>query len=124
MKEEKANLRLGPGTHFSKSWEVFKYMPLHPIEEKKGWIKTKDVDGEVHWVFSGLTTKKYRCAVVKVSKANLRVGPGVQFKVVEELSPISKYSCFQVILEEKGWVKVKDIYNDTYWISKKLVWIN
>ncbi|RMG67482.1 MAG: hypothetical protein D6710_11350, partial [Nitrospirae bacterium] len=67
-----ANLRSGPGTNYDKVLQVFKYMPLKKLESKGDWIKVKDVDGDVYWIYGKLVSNKIRCAVVKVDKANVR----------------------------------------------------
>jgi SH3-like domain-containing protein len=117
-----ANLRRGPGTKYEKSWEVFKYMPFNKVSIKGNWYKVKDVDGDVHWVYKKLVTEKFKCAVVKVDKANIRSGPGTNNKAVA-LSPALKYDSFKVIKTKDSWVKVIDEFGDTGWIFKKLLWL-
>jgi SH3-like domain-containing protein len=117
-----ANLRRGPGTKYEKSWEVFKYMPFNKVSKKGNWYKVKDVDGDVHWVYTKLVTEKFKCAVVKVNKANIRSGPGTKNSIVA-LSPALKYDSFKVIKTKDSWVKVVDEFGDTGWIFKKLLWL-
>ncbi|HDH53730.1 MAG TPA: hypothetical protein ENH24_04520 [Nitrospirae bacterium] len=117
-----ANLRSGPGTKYEKTWEVFKYMPLKKLSKKGNWYKVKDVDGDIHWVYRKLVTDKFRCAVVKVDKANVRSGPGTGYSK-KALSPVLKYDSFKVIKIKPSWVKVIDEFDDTGWIFRKLLWI-
>ncbi len=117
-----ANLRNGPGTNYEKTWEVFKYMPFKKITKKGNWHKVKDVDGDIHWVYRKLVTEKFRCAVVKVDKANVRSGPGTRYSK-NALSPALKYDSFKILKKKGSWVKVKDEYGDSGWIFKKLLWI-
>ncbi|GBD96268.1 MAG TPA: hypothetical protein ENG83_02905 [Nitrospirae bacterium] len=117
-----ANLRGGPGTKYEKTWEVFKYMPLKKLSKKGNWYKVKDVDGDIHWVYRKLVTDKFRCAVVKVDKANVRSGPGTGYSK-KALSPVLKYDSFKVIKIKPSWVKVIDEFDDTGWIFRKLLWI-
>lgn len=117
-----ANLRKGPGTNYEKTWEVFKYMPFRKLSKKGEWYKVQDVDSDVHWIYGKLVTDKFNCAVVKKDEVNVRSGPGQKYKK-NNLSPAIKYESFKVI-ERKGlWVKVKDEFNDTGWIFRKLLWI-
>ncbi len=118
----KANLRSGPGVKHEKTWQVFKYVPFEKLTRKGSWYKVKDVDGDVHWIYSNLVTERFRCAVVKVEKANVRNGPGTTYKK-NILSPAFKYYSFRVLDIKGSWVKVKDEYGDTGWIFRKLVWI-
>jgi SH3-like domain-containing protein len=117
-----ANLRKGPGTKYDKTWEVFKYMPFLKIGQKGNWYKVKDVDGDIHWIYKKLVTDKFRCAVVKVDKANVRSGPGTKYSK-KALSPALKYDSFKVLKIKSSWVKVIDEFGDTGWIFRKLLWI-
>ncbi len=117
-----ANLRKGPGTKYEKTWEVFKYMPFKKISTKGNWYKVKDVDGDVHWVYKKLVTTIFKCAVVKVDKANVRSGPGVQHSKTA-LSPALKYDVFKVVQTKSSWVKLVDEFGDTGWILGKLLWV-
>ena len=117
-----ANLRGGPGTKYEKTWEVFKYMPLSRLSKKGNWYKVKDVDGDIHWIYRKLVTDKFRCAVVKVDKANVRSGPGTRYSK-KAMSPALKYDSFKVIKIKPSWVKVIDEFGDTGWIFRKLLWV-
>jgi len=122
VKVTEANLRKGPGTNYDKTWEVFKYMPFKKLAKKGRWYKVRDVDGDVHWIYSKLVTDKFECAVVKVDEANVRSGPGIKYKKTA-LSPVIKYESFKVIKRKGSWVKVVDEFGDTGWIYRKLLWI-
>ncbi len=122
VKTETANLRSGPGTRYERTWQVFKYMPLERIGRKGNWYKVRDVDGDVHWIYRKLVTSKYRCAVVKVKKANIRKGPGKKFSTTP-LSPAIKYDTFRVLKIKGEWVKVVDEFGEGGWIHKNLLWI-
>jgi SH3-like domain-containing protein len=117
-----ANLRSGPGTKYNKTWEVFKYMPFKRLSKKGNWYKVKDVDGDIHWIYRKLITSKFKCAVVKVEKANIRNGPGTNYSK-NALSPSLKYDSFKVLQIRSSWVKVIDEFGDKGWISRKLLWI-
>jgi|Deesub1362A_J573_1020465.scaffolds.fasta_scaffold09915_2 SH3-like domain-containing protein len=118
-----ANLRRGPGTKYEKTWQVFRYMPFKRLAKKGNWYKVEDVDGDVHWIYRKLVTDKFRCAVVKVPKANVRTGPGTNYPKNSLLSPAIKYDSFKVISIKSSWVKVMDEFGDTGWIHRNLLWI-
>jgi SH3-like domain-containing protein len=122
IKVPEANLRHGPGTNYEKSWEVFKYMPLKKIGEKGSWYHMQDVDGDEHWVYSKLLTNGMRCAVVKVETANVRTGPGTNYKA-SPLSPVEKYYAFKIVESRGDWVKVEDEVLNEGWVYKPLLWI-
>ena len=117
-----ANLRNGPGTKYKKTWEVFKYMPFKKLSKKGNWYKVQDVDGDIHWIYKKLVTDKFKCAVVKVEKANIRNGPGINYSK-NALSPSLKYDSFKVLQTKSSWVKVVDEFGDKGWISRKLLWV-
>ncbi len=118
-----ANLRSGPGTKYKKTWEVFKYMPFKKVSAQGDWYKVKDVDGDAHWVFRKLITEKYKCAVVKVDRVNVRSGAGTNYSK-SALSPALKYDSFRVIKIKSKWVNVEDEFGDKGWIFRNLLWIN
>ena len=121
---KKANLRSGPSTKKQITWEVFMYMPLVRLNRKGSWYQVKDFEGDTHWVFKNLVTTKFKCAVVKVDKANLRIGPGSKFRQPSDLPSVKKYTVFKLIKIKGQWAQVKDSFGDTHWVFRKLVWIN
>ena len=48
IKNERANLRKGPGIQYEKLWEVFKYMPFKKLGFKGKWKRIQDVDGDIY----------------------------------------------------------------------------
>lgn len=117
-----ANLRGGPGTHFEKSWEVFKFMPLASLGKKGKWFRVKDVDGDTHWIHRTLVSTTLDCAVVKAKAANVRSGPGTRYRLTP-LGTVQKYYSFKVLSSTKKWVKVEDEVANRGWIAKTLLWI-
>ena len=122
VKVPDANLRSGPGTKYKKTWEVFKYMPFKQLSKKGNWYRVQDVDGDIHWIYTKLITNKFKCAVVKVEKANIRNGPGTNHSKIA-LSPSLKYDSYKVLKITSSWVRVLDEFGDKGWISRKLLWI-
>jgi len=122
VKVPEANLRSGPGTNHKKTWQVFKYMPLEKISAKGDWYKVRDVDGDVHWIFSRLVTDGFKCAVVKVDEANIRTGPGTNHPKTD-MSPALRYYSYRVLKIDGKWVQLKDEYDNTAWIYRNLLWI-
>lgn len=117
-----ANLRSGPGTKYKKNWQVYKYMPFRRMSRKGNWYMVRDVDGDEHWIHKKIVTSKIQCAVVKVEKANIRSGPGIDFAKADT-SPAIKYDSYKVLKIKGLWVKVLDEYGDKGWIYRKLLWI-
>ncbi|GBE03794.1 bacterial SH3 domain protein [bacterium BMS3Abin09] len=122
VKVPDANLRSGPSTKSKKTWAVFKYMPFKKLSKKGNWYKVRDVDGDIHWIYTKLVTNKFKCAVVKVEKANIRNGPGTNYNT-NALSPSLKYDSYKVLQTKSSWVNVIDEFGDKGWIYRKLLWI-
>ena len=122
VKDKKANLRSGPGKHNEKLWTVLKYMPFRQIGREGKWLKVKDLDGDIYWIYRTITTKAYMCAVIKNHKTNLRQGPGTKFPQVE-WSPIDKYFSMKVLKIKESWVHAEDSTGDRAWVHRSLVWI-
>ena len=122
IQNERANLRKGPGTKHEKLWEVFKYMPFKQLSIKGAWKRIQDLDGDIYWVYSPLTTQKYKCAVIKNNKTNLRTGPGTKFPKVP-WSPVDKFFSMKVLKIKQNWVHIEDSAGDKAWIYRPLVWI-
>ena len=66
IKNERANLRKGPGTKHEKLWEVFKYMPFKQLGVKGAWKRIQDVDGDNYWVHGPLTTQEYKLSLIHI----------------------------------------------------------
>ena len=99
-------------------------MPLQKIRKKGSWYQVKDFEGDMHWVYQALVTSQFRCAIIKVDKANLRTGPGTGFPKAADLPVAEKYMSFQLLKVKKGWAQIKDTYNGKYWVFRKLIWVN
>lgn len=117
-----ANLRSGPGTDNQKTWTVYMYMPFKVLEQKDGWYKVEDVDGDVHWIFGKLVDEKMQCATVKVDKANVRSGPGTDYDKTP-LDHYEHYHSFKVVKDKGEWVQIIDENGNEGWVFKNLIWI-
>lgn len=122
INKKKANLRQGPGLNYEKLWEVFRYMPFQQLGKKGEWLRVKDMDGDIYWVHRRLTTKAFKCAVIKKNNTNLRTGPGTHFKKVKRIQG-KKYFSLKVLKIKNNWVQVVDAWGDQAWIYRPLVWI-
>ena len=97
-------------------------MPFKQLGVKGAWKRIQDVDGDIYWVHGPLTTQKYKCAVIKNNKTNLRSGPGTNFPTVS-WSPQDKFFSMKVLKIKKNWVHIEDSSGDEAWVYRPLVWI-
>ena len=117
---QRANLRAGPGKNHRITWEVHRNMPLVQVGEEGEWVKVRDVDGDIHWIFGSLVSAGFKCVTVRAPKANIRKKPSSR---AELWFTVEKYSSFR-FLEKKGkWMKIqKD--QQVMWVFHTLVWPN
>lgn len=118
VNKDGANIRSGPGTNEEVYWEVFKDFPLKVVQRKDKWAKIEDFEGDSGWIFDSLLSDK-KTVIIKVKKANIRVGPGENYEVVAS----ALYGVvFAPTKTEGEWLQVSHTDGTTGWIHKSLVW--
>jgi SH3-like domain-containing protein len=118
VKGSVANIRALPNTGSDTLWQVEKYHPLLVIEKKGKWFRVKDFEGDRGWIFSTLVDQT-ATIIVKVSRANIRTGPGTQHDLAFDAG---KGTPFKVLEKNKRWLKVQHSDGDVGWIFTSLVW--
>jgi len=120
---DNVNLRSGPGTKYSVKWKYGSGFPLKVVQEKGGWLKVEDFEGDTVWLYQKLpSTSGHR--IVKVhknenKKVNIRSGPGTKNKVVGK----AYYGVvFKTIKQQNGWAQVKHDSGLEGWIKRSLLW--
>ncbi|WP_284335657.1 SH3 domain-containing protein [Comamonas sp. NoAH] len=114
----KVNIRASASTKSDITWELTDGYPMQVMQKRGNWLKVKDFEGELGWVYRPLTGKKAH-HIVKSETANMRSGPGTQNRKVGRLQ---KYDLVQTLEKKNGWVKGRASDGKTGWISKKLLW--
>ena len=112
------NIRTTPSTKAEVAWELERGYPLQVPQRTGKWLKVKDFEGSLGWVYKPLTGKQAH-HVVKANTANIRKGPGTQYRKVGSLE---KYELFKTLDKQSGWVKGKTSEGQVGWVSKKLLW--
>ena len=118
VKASRANLRAGPGTDHRITWEVNRYMPLVQVGTEGDWLKVKDVDGDIHWIFKPLVTSEIDCVTISAPKANIRKKPTTRS---DKWFTVEKYTSFKRIGRKDKWIKI-EYERETMWIFHTLVW--
>ena len=112
------NIRSGPTIKDEIYWEVFKGFPLKITKRQGSWAKTEDFEGDTGWIFSNLLSTK-KTVIVKVKKANLRMGPGKNYEIVAS----ALYGVvFKPGKKDGEWLQVSHDDGTKGWIHKSLVW--
>ncbi len=122
VKSTKAFLRAGPGTSHKVTWTVGRYMPFLRVDTKGNWSKVKDVDNQVHWIYTGILTQGFKCLVIKARKANLRTQPGGRFPRANYRAA-DKYEAFKRLDKKHGWYHVVNDVGEKGWVHESLVWV-
>lgn len=120
---EKVQLRSGPGTKYTAKYQYGDGYPLKVITEKGKWVKVKDFENDVGWVYKKYLTNTPHM-IVKVNKGkkrkiNIRSGPGTKYKIVGQ----AYYGVvFETISQKAGWANVKHESGLEGWIKRSLLW--
>ncbi len=120
---DNVNLRSGPGTKYSVKWKYGSGFPLKVLEEKSGWLKVEDFEGDSGWLYQKLTSRNGHM-IVKVhknqnKKINIRSGPSTEDKIVGK----AYYGVvFKTIKQQNGWAHVKHDSGLEGWIKRSLLW--
>lgn len=112
------NVRSEPSTKGEVFWEVFKDFPLKVLKRQGEWVKTEDFEGDTGWIYAPLLSKKKK-VIVKVKKANLRVGPGKNY----EINATALYGVvFSPGRRDGKWVQVTHADGTKGWVHQSLIW--
>jgi SH3-like domain-containing protein len=118
VKGNTLNMRSGPGTNTQILWELKKGYPLRVVKRQNKWLQVKDFEGDSGWVFGSLTSSKPHY-IVKRPTANVRSGPGTQYRLVGKAA----YGEVVRTRENRGrWVRVERTGAPNGWIAKSLLW--
>jgi SH3-like domain-containing protein len=117
------NMRSGPGTKYEVLWELGQGFPLKVLQRKGEWIRVRDFEGSIGWVYRGTVTKD-SYMIVKANKnskkqINIRSGPGEKYQIVAK----AYYGVvFKKIGQKNGWINVTHEKGVSGWVSRTLLW--
>lgn len=112
------NMRAGPGTGHEVLWSLSRGYPLKVVARQGRWLQVSDFENDRGWVARSLmgSTPHH---VVTSRVANIRQGPGTQFRVVGQAA---YGDVLRTRGKREGWVKVEREGGGTGWVSKRLLW--
>lgn len=116
--KKQANMRSGAGTRHEALWLLDQGYPLQVLGRQGAWVKVKDFEGDVGWVFGRLTGPQ-RHFIVKVDRANVRRGPGLRQRI---LASVRYGDVLRTLETRKDWVKVRLSGGPVGWVSRRLLW--
>lgn len=116
-----AEIRSSPsGVLSTVLWQVPRYYPLSARESQGDFFKVTDYQGNRGWVRKE-SVDKTRAVVIKVKRANIRKGPGLNNPIVfKALNGVA----FKVIGAKGDWLQVEHESGVTGWLFKDLAWSN
>lgn len=111
-------LRAGAGTQHEAIWTLNQGYPLEVTGRKGKWLRVRDFENDVGWVYRPLVNKTPH-EIVKSSVANIRSAPSTRSTIVGK----AQYGDVLRRLEhQKTWVKVEHENGLRGWIARKLLW--
>ena len=114
----KVNLRAGPGKDHKRLFQVSRGYPVKVLEQRDGWARVEDFEGDRAWVHGDLLSRRRTVLVVK-DLVNVRTGPstdrGIAFKARRNV-------LLRYLGREGEWVHVRHADGDEGWVYAPLVW--
>lgn len=118
IKSNAVNVRAQPTTRSDTRWELGRGYPLQ-VEQRRGqWLKVRDFEESLGWVFAPLTSKTPH-RVVTAPSARLRAGPGTQHKIVGTLQ---QHEVVRSLGQSGAWAKVQRDGGQKGWVARRLTW--
>lgn len=119
---KKANLRKGPGTNYQKLAQVKIYTPVKRLKKTGKWVKIKNFQDEVFWIYQTLITEKYLCGTVAQDKVEFYTKPDFNSFPFYGAPMNAGFSVRILSLEnENDWVKVVDSAKNISWVQKSML---
>lgn len=112
------NVRAQPNTHAAVLWELNRGYPLQVQARKGKWLKVRDFEASLGWIYAPLTNKT-RHRVIRVATANIRTKPGTRARIVGKLH---RYDVVQILGTSGSWVHARTSAGRTGWIATRLTW--
>ncbi|MFZ5774703.1 MAG: SH3 domain-containing protein [Thermodesulfobacteriota bacterium] len=111
-------MRSGPGLGYEVLWYLSRGYPLEVMAAKGEWLKVRDYEGDIGWVFRKLTSRESH-VIVKKENVNLRSRPDVKSSVVVR---VNRGVLLRSLGSQGRWVKVRYAQGGSGWIARRLVW--
>ncbi|MEZ5729856.1 MAG: SH3 domain-containing protein [Burkholderiaceae bacterium] len=112
------NMRTGPGTRYPAVFGLPRGYPLRVIARRGKWLKVRDYENDVGWVYGPLTSRRPH-VVVKSDRLNIRKAPGVRHAVV---AVASAGEVLRTLGHRGDWLRVARANGVAGWVSRRLVW--
>lgn len=118
IKGKTVNIRAKPSKDSEIAWELINGYPVEVMTREGEWIKVKDFEGPLGWVYQPLTSTTPHF-LIKANTVNLRSGPGTSHSIVAKLK---KHDIVETLENQGEWAKVKTADGQEGWLSAALGW--
>lgn len=118
VKGDTVNVRAQPQARAQVQWELSKGYPLQVTARQGNWLKVRDYESALGWVYRPNTSTQAH-HVVKARTANLRNGPGADHRVVGKLE---QHEVVRTLEKRAGWAKVRSQGGTQGWVARNLLW--
>jgi SH3-like domain-containing protein len=112
------HMRAGAGTEHTSLWMLGQGYPLQVIGRRGQWLRVRDFEKDVGWVYRPLTSTRPH-HVVNAPVVNLRKGPGPQHDVVGQAT---HGNVLRTLEKRRDWVRVQHENGTTGWAARRLLW--
>jgi len=112
------NVRAQPSTQSEVLWTLGYGYPLAVQERRGQWLRVRDYEGPLGWVYAPLTGTTAH-VVVTVHNANLRAGPSTGHPVLGQLQ---HQEVVRTLGTQGQWVQVQRSDGQSGWVARKLTW--
>jgi len=118
IKDASVNVCEKPTTPSNPLWEMGAGYPLQITQRKGQWLRVKDFEGPMGWVYAPLTSHAPHM-VVTARNANLRAGPGTQHRRV---GCLEQHEVVKTLKKSGSWAQVLGEGDQKGWIARRLAW--
>ncbi len=112
------NMRAGAGTGHAARWALNRGYPLEVTGRKGKWLKVRDFENDIGWVYRPLVGKKPH-HVVKAPVANIRSAPTTGSRIVGRAE---RGEVLRTLERRDRWVKVQPEGGRKGWVARRLLW--
>jgi SH3-like domain-containing protein len=119
--KKNVNVRNAPSPNAAVIFQTHLGYPVEVKQTKGSWVQIKDWDDNIGWVYYPLLNRNVQTVLVIPDLVNIRQGPGLKYRVVEQAEGGKIYK----LLEEKGqWVKIGYYLEneEVGWVRSDMVW--
>ena len=112
------NMRDGAGTQHDALWALNRGYPLEVTARKGKWLKVRDFENDVGWVYRPLVGKAPH-HVVKSRVVNIRNASSTRSRIVGKAQ---QGDVLRTLEKRDGWVKVQQEGGLKGWVARRLLW--